>query len=215
MHGHFSVELKAARDLRDADFRAARREGALGALLRDLETEERAEGDNLVFNWLAAFLFRYLFSGGDIQDPFDFDSGNCYIGCINLGVTDSEPTYTEFTNNYYEDINSMSDSIGGSGASKRFIEDQIETHLIKKEDDGREAIFLRSRWLWLPSEGVSSNIRSLSLYFARDADGTGGYSERARGARLRLKNQAGLPIIINKTNKHVLLAEYVFTLASV
>jgi len=215
MQGHFSVELKAARGLRDEDFRKARREGVLDALLRDLETEERAEGGNLVFNWLSAFLFRYLFSGPDITDPFDIDSGNGYLGCINLGVTDSDPTYTEFTNNYVEDINAMSDSIGGSGASKRFIEDQIETHLIKKEDDGREAILCRSRWLWLPSEGVSSNIRSLSMYYARDADATAGYTERARGARLRLKNQAGLPIIINKTNKHVLLAEYVFTLASV
>jgi hypothetical protein len=211
MIGHFKLELKASRDLRDEDFRAAARAGELDALLRGLPTERKAEGENLIFNWFAVYQFVNLMSGAGYAQ-IALNSSAAAFAHLNLCTLDAEPTYTEWTEQYYGGPSTQPNT-AGAGA-KRFIEDHIEAHQIQCAPDGREEITLRERWLFLPSEGVSSDIRSLAVYFRLDGD----YlyeSYTYRFARIRLKNQAGLPIIINKTNRHVLLVEYVATLVTV
>ena len=130
-------------------------------------------------------------------------------------TTDSEPTYTEQTNQY-TNLHNISGSANTSSGGKRFIEDDIDPHLMDADPDGngRESILFRSRFLYLAAEGNSNDIRSLGVYFMRDADSTGSF-DRARIARIRLKDGGGNPIIINKTSAQVLLIEYRFTLVNI
>ena len=213
MHGTFELTQLDARGLRDADFRAAARRGRTGDLLRDLPVVGRYEGRNLVFDMIPSFLFNRLMSGPAAKGPMIYESGSAALSAMSLLTTSAEPTYEEYTWEYGETLYTLQEHAGGGG--KRFIEDVIETTLIQSNQAGREAVDCRSRWLFLPSEGVSSNIRSIGIYFARDGDYTGGNSERGRVARVRIKDAAGRPVIINKTSSQVLLIEYTFRLVSV
>ena len=216
MHGTFELTHLEAGKLRDEDFRAAARAGGLEDLLRGLPKLARVRRENLVFDNFAAFLFSQLMSGGDVSDPYDLGgTASAALSCINLMSTSSEPTYQEATNEYGGGVTiyALSETVG-SGA-KRFVEDVIETPSIRTDPGGREAVECRSRWLFLPSQGVSSNIRSIGVFFSADGDATGDYISRGRMARVRLKDAAGRQIIINKTASQVLLIEYTFRLVSV
>lgn len=217
MFGQFDVHLKDLPPGGDARLRGMLERGELPELNRLIDrmpTRQRAKGRNLVSDNFAGYTFRFCFSGGDITDPYDFDSGNAILATILLMTTDSEPTYTDATNQY-TNLHNISGSANTSSGGKRFIEDDIDPHLQDADPDnnGRESILFRSRFLYLAAEGNSNDIRSLGIYFMRDADSTGSF-ERARTARIRLKDSGGNPIIINKTSAQVLLIEYRFTLVT-
>jgi hypothetical protein len=221
MIGYFDVQVKdLPPGIDDAVLRGLLTPGGkstpeLDRLLARMPTSQRARGRNLVSDNFAAFIFRFAFSGGDITDPYDFDSGNAILATILLMTTDSEPTYTDSTNQY-TNLHNISGSANTGSAGKRFIEDDIDPHLQDADPDGngRESILFRSRFLYLAAQGNSNDIRSLGIYFMRDADSTGNF-ERARTARIRLKDSGGNPIILNKTSSQVLLIEYRFTLVNI
>jgi len=213
MHGTFELTQLDARGLRDEDFRAAARRGRAEDLLRGLPPLGRFRARNLVFDMIPSFLFNRLMGGPAAKGPLIYESGSAALHAMVLLSTDSEPTYEESTWEYTQTLYTLPEEVG-SGA-KRFIEDVIETTLIQADQTGREHISCRSRWLFLPSEGVSSNIRSVGIYFCRDGDNTAGNLERGRVARIRIKDAAGRPVIINKTASQVLLIEYTFRLVTV
>ena len=220
MLGQFDVHLKdLPRGITDAHLLGmmtpeGKATPELNRVLDRMYTRQRAKGQNLISDNFAGYTHRFCFSGGDITDPYDFDSGNAALGSILLMTTDSEPTYTDSTNQYV-DINNIS-GFAGTSAGKRFIEDDIDPHLQDADPDsnGREAVLFRSRFLYLSTQGNSNNIRSLGIYFSRNADVTTSH-ERARIARIRLKDSGGTPIIVNKTSSQVLLIEYRFTLVTI
>lgn len=102
-------------------------------------------------------------------------------------------------------------SIGdGINAAKRFVQDDIEGPLIYSDTDGAEAVHLKERWLWLPSQAVSNRIRSVGI-FSCEINNTGN-DDRSATARVRLKDASGFPITLNKSSSQVLLVQYTFTL---
>lgn len=216
MQGYFDVKTKDLGGLSDDDLLAMMSpEGKvtpeLAKLLDGLPTVQHAQGKNLVSDNFASSSFKYCFSGGTIDNPYN--QGNGILATILIMNTDSEPAYTDATNQY----TTMHGLTGGVGSlpGKRFIEDDVEAHLIVTDSGGRESILFRSRWMYLAAEAVSNDIRSLGVYHCRYGGSSTSSIERGRIARIRLKDSGGNPIIINKTASQVLLIEYRFTLVSI
>lgn len=219
--GHFDLHLKDCRGLTDADFDRAIKEGCIDDVLKDLPLERTVKTDNMIFSWLAAHLFSRLFQGGDVTNPWDYgDSNAAYFAFILLMNSDSEPSYTEQWwrwDSYYQQYMAEQDgTVDASSAAKRFEEDQISDWIIWQDTDGREAIHFRNRWLYTPSQAISSDIRSLGIYAHTDGDDTWRdyYHFMARSGRVRLKDTGGNPIILSKNTNQVLLVEYTITMVS-
>ena len=216
MQGYFDVQTKDLGGLRDNDLLAMMSPDGkvtpeLARLVDGLPTVQHARGKNLVSDNFAGATFKYVFSGGSINDPYN--QGNGILASILIMNTDSEPGYTDQTDQYTT-IHGLSGNVG-SLPGKRFIEDDVEAHLIITDSGGRESILFRSRWLYLAAEAVSNDIRSLGVYHCRYGGASLSSIERGRIARIRLKDSGGSPIIINKTASQVLLIEYRFTLVSI
>jgi hypothetical protein len=74
---------------------------------------------------------------------------------------------------------------------------------------GKEEIYFKSRFLYLPSQGISNNIRSIGVYGAEYASNQYNNEERYLVARVRLKDpDTGLPVILIKNFNQVLVIEY-------
>lgn len=216
MKGKYNVTLLDAGGLGDEDFEMARRDGSLDALLTGLDVEQRAETDNLVFDNFAAYIFRWLFSGGDITDPYDVGNGttDAALATMCLLTTDTDTTYTEQSAGFW-DVSTVGNSANTSSGGKRFVEDTIVSPPLVAVTAGKEEVFCKSRWLYLPSQGVSSAIRSIGTFFYFDADATGNSSQRSSISRVRLKDSAGRNITLRKTDKNVLHIEYGLFLTAV
>ena len=219
LEGQADLTLYDASGLGDARFQRALKEGTLDKLLGDLRVAQRVEGRNMVFSWFSCYSFFHAFNCGiQCQAPYFYNLESnppvAYLGTILLSTRTEDPTYSEF-NNDYTGINSPSYGIGGS-CGKRFGYDTIESAYAKSDygSTGREDIGCRHRFLFLPSEGNSSSIRSLGILYTINRDSTGD-SYRASAARLRFKNNVGAPITIVKTSNQVLLVEYTWKLVSV
>lgn len=213
MQGYFDVKLLDASDYKQA---LRELEGVeLLELLDRMPIVQRAQGSNLVFDNFAAYVFFTLFSGGDVQDPFDTGGTtlNAYFSTLVLQTTDTEPAYTDFSTQSAT-ADAVTGSIGGGSSFKRFIEDDVEAELIQAGASGREVVTFRSRFLWSSAEGNSSSIKSLGAWYCADADLTTSQT-RATAARIRLKDSGGNPITVVKDSSKVLLVEYTFTLAAI
>jgi len=225
MQGYVDAQLYDARGLRDEDFLALKQEqggqAVLDLLQNELKLEQHVHGKNLVHDNFAGWIFHEVLGGPNPASPFEEGGSNsAYLSFINLSVRDNEPYYTEqfgngdYTNNNYHQFN---DTANGSSGSKLFKDHYIVTPEVFLDPDGRQGMIYRTQWLWTPSEGVSSNIRSISIVWQENQTKTGtGYgSSRQIACRIRLKDAGGTPVIINKTTNQVLLVEYNFKLVSV
>lgn len=221
MLGHFDIQLKdLPRGITDAHLLelltpAGKATPELDRLLARLPTRQRAKGCNLINDNFAGYTHKYCFSGGAISTPYNIDGGNAALGTILLMTNDAEPTYTE-ASSQYTNPNALTGTVQSTTAGKRFIEDDIDPHLMDADpnNNGRESILFRSRFLYLSTQANSNDIRSLGIYFSDNGNSTG-TEERGRIARIRLKDSGGTPIILNKTSAQVLLIEYRFTLVTI
>lgn len=212
MQGVFNVRLLDDGGIPDAVWREACRAKACRELLEGRETVAEARSENLVFDNFAAYLFRYLMSGGGISNPYNLDSGNAWLGHINLLNTDVDPTYQE-ASDIFTSPGFMTGTVT-SDAFKRFIEDDIDTPELTVDPNGREAVIHRSQYLWTPLQAVSTDIRAIGTFFSRDADNTGNTS-RGRASRTRLKDSKGRNVRLSKSNRQVIVVEYEFTIVAI
>lgn len=204
----------------DADFTRAIKAGKADDLLAKCEPRLKLRNKNLIFDSFVPFTYYRAgwSSAGAPPSPYNQASGNwAYFAFIALLTYDSEPTYQEFasTENYYGRVTDVYGNVG-SGNMKWFINSQIEPWVVWADGGGREMISFRNRWLYLPSEAVSSNINSLGIYFW-DYLYNDGYnsSDYHRGGRIRFKDAGDNPITIVKTSNQVLLLEYTWHMMSV
>lgn len=219
IEGKFNVDLLNARGFCDADFEAARREGVIKQLLSELPLEQRCPANkNRIMDNMAGYQLDFLFSMPACSDTFNLGgSAAAALAFICLLTYDSEPTYTEVWSweTSGTNMHNVTGTAATGSAAKRFEEDQITPWEIWADTSGREAVYFRNRFLYTPSEGVSSDIRSIGIYHSENGDSTGGYYiSQARVGRVRLKDAGGNPIILNKTGNQVLLVEYTFALIS-
>lgn len=218
--GRFDVSLLNARGLKDEDFWEAQRDGNISALLDKLPVDLHCPAvKNRIMDNMAGFFLNKLFSLGNCAWPYYYETygvGTALNG-ICLLTTDSEPTYTEDwgERDPSTHISRMIDTANSTLGAKRFDQDQVSPWEVWADTTGRDAVYFRNRVLYTPSQGISSDIRSVGIAFNDEGTSYGGYNRAiAKIGRVRLKDAGGNPIIINKTASQVLLIEYTFALVS-
>jgi len=224
MNGMFDVKLINNRGKKDGYFEQAIQDGYIMDALDDLPAVRHLpKQQNWIFDNYAGGMIRNILSGpahtGLWENLYSETAQNASLAFIMLTTTSTLPTYQEdFTctdgGNYaIHTTNRDPDSANTSSGSKRFIEDQITSPTIWT-DSVRETISFRNRWLWLPSQGNSNAIRSISIHGCEDGDATSGYMASGRIGRVRLRDSAGLVTTLNKTSSNSLLIEYTFSLVA-
>lgn len=217
--GRLKTTLLGAGGLKDEDFNHAIREGKVDGVLSDLDPHLELEQPNMIHDNFVPYMY-YRAGWSSAGAPPNYYNGwtgggaSWFAFVVLLNYT-SEPTYTEAAGNegYYDNFHLMAGRVTDD-AGKRFVIDQIEAWQVWCEASGREQIFFRNRWLYLPSQAVSASINCLGIYFWEDLYTT--YSRRKqRSGRIRFKDSGGNPITINKNSNQVLLLEYNWSLVSV
>lgn len=212
MQGHFDLTMLNTPGLTRDLIEAVRREGGDPAVedhLRKFAKEDEWKTDNLIFQTVPSVLYSQLFSGPSIYGAQPMTFGG--LSFIQLTTTASEPTYNGEIGVFgYYNWGSLPDLAGGTSAGKRFINDNIVTPDFKVDALGREAIYGKHKWLYLPGEATSSTIRSVTIY-ASTYD-PGGSSYFLRTGRVRIKDSGGNPVTIFKLATKSLLVEYTFTM---
>jgi hypothetical protein len=218
MQGYFDVKTLGARGLKDEDFERAIKEGAIHSLLADLKLHQHARGRNMINDNFAGHVLQRLFQTGPCASYYNEENEgapSASLAFIALETTDSDPTYTEswgYVGGSMSIYNVQDGAAESSYGSKRFEQDEIDPYELWVHTDGREAISFRNRVLWLPTQGVSNNIRSIGIYFNENGDSTGSYyAAIAKTGRIRLKDTNGKKVILTKNDREVLIVEYTFT----
>lgn len=223
MNGMYDIKLFDNRGLKDAAFEKAIQGDYIMDQLDDLPVARHLPSQqNRIFDNLANMHLHSIFSGpnpGGLYNTIVNTGGSNHaaIGFLNLS-TDSSTT-SSYTEDWTRDasggdIHDVTSTANGSSGSKRFIEDDITAPTIWT-DTAREAIHFRNRFLWLPSQGNSSSIRSIALYAHEDADNTSiYYIAVGKIGRVRLRDSDGVLTTLNKTSSNSLLVEYTFTLVT-
>lgn len=208
--GHFDLTLKSAVGLDDTVFIEAQKNGSLQQLLDGLHTDAEYHTDNLVTDAIVPYTGFLLFGATGVGEIVNFNTSSAFFGSVCLLTTDSEPTYMDWdhVNNEFVSPSNVSGSANTSSGGKVFEEEASEAADIRSDPGGREAVWYRERWLYLPSQAASTNIRSIAVAAVRSATNTGSDYRINRMARVRIKDAGGNPIIVAKTTSQVLLLEY-------
>lgn len=223
--GRFDVSIFKPSKHRDEDFEAAIKRGELDHLLLDLEVEQRARSNNMLFdNLMPSLFYRAGWNGCPAApDPYDDWSGSgSGIWCVYLATTDDDPTYQESWDLNYWAYGYNMPNCANCGSSthgaRRFYNDQAAPYEVWVAADGRQQIFFRNRWFFLPTQGYSDNIRSIVLAWYREASRSltdqNAVNKRSIG-RVRLRDQDGEKVRLNKTAYQAMLLEYTFSFVSV
>jgi hypothetical protein len=205
---------------RDADFERAMKAGKLDHLLLEVGVQQKVETDNMLFDNLAPALFyRAGFSGCPTPPNYfqDWSGSGSGLWIIFLSTYTHEPSYQEdYDMDYWSTFHNLPSSVNGSSAAKRIINDHAYPSEVWCDPGGRQQIFFRDRWLYLPTEGYSNNICSLMIVWYQNITATSSYQVNKRHVgRVRLKDQDGEPVRLNKTAYQAMLVEYTFSMASV
>lgn len=219
MNGQFNVTLFDAGSYKDQDFVDAVREKSISKLLSELKVDLRLETQNTILHYVVPHIFQHLMSGPGAPSPFDNATYGNFI-CMCFMSKPEEPAFTEsytvYMGNYTQYVYYTSECINYPGAAKLLINDSCETYYLAKDSQGREAVIFRDRWLFLPSEVISSSIRSIGIYGNNFANATAiNYAIWGRSARVRFKDPGGNPVTINKLGTQAMVVDYTFTLVSI
>lgn len=211
MQGHFDILRKEARGLGDEHFLAAMQDGSIHKLIESLETSFEMHQKNQVHDAFPTMMFRNVFGRfGNAWYPHDRYQIPLFTMCLQYEA--SEPVFYYHWGTY-TDWDSTAWSIGdGIGAAKIMDTGIDPVYIFSEPNNDQEAIHAKFRFLWLPSEGNSNEIRSVGIFSCEN--NTTGNDERGATARVRLKDAAGDPITLVKTPSQVLLIQYTFTLVS-
>jgi len=179
------------------------------------ELVERQRTKNLVMDNMAGMLLHHTQSSAPALVPASYSNINQRVAVLNMSNDSSEPTYTEEYVTGGTDRNDMQFSINGTDASKYLIVDQVTPFTIESfvPLDGREGAHFQNKLLYIPSEAVGS-IYSFAIW-SRDNASMSTPGNNAIVTRVRLKNSAGDPIVINKTASETLLVQWDFYMLSV
>lgn len=210
MRGRFDIYLQDACGLKDEDFALAQREGRLDSLLTELPVDQELHIDNVVMQMMVISLFRKCFTGmpnGAVpMERYNY----IQLHHILLSYDPSEPAFTDWYSVYCT-IHNGPYSVESSTAGKRFLGHDLENYQ-GVDPTGREGTFTRHRFLYLPSQAISNQIRSVSVWWSeylQDAN-----EDRGIVARVRLKDSGGQPVTLNKSSAQSLLIQYTFGLVS-
>lgn len=212
MQGHFNAMVIDSLGKGDAPFLEAIKNRDIDGLLERYPIVGKASTPNQVSQTVVEALMDWVFGA-----PVTYGHGSLGTGglrCVTLTNRTAEATYTTWTAGSSVSDPSWASTDGWCHAAtqfKRFDEEKSEPTRIWLDPD-REAYYFRDRFLWLPSDGTFSNIRSIQCYGCDDADrGYEPYYGVAmfRASSTRLKDSGGNPITLQKTSAQAFLVEYI------
>lgn len=217
MQGHFDLQMLHTPGLTRELVEAVRKEGgdpAVESYLRQFQRDGRWSADNLVLKTTPGYFYYVAFSNPAMYFGIYGWGGPSMLASIALTSTSAEVNYTSEVYTANLTRNSIPDLVV-SGAYKRFIDDCIVAPDIKSDPNGRESIYSKFKWLFLPGEGTSAQIKSITIYYAAQyANQDIGYS-MGRVARVRIKDSGSNPVTLNKLSTKSLLIEYTFTIPTI
>jgi hypothetical protein len=195
---------------------AVRREGgdpAVEHYLRKFAKDGEWKTDNLIYQVTPSYLYYWVLTGPTPYGGMEANNynGSSGLGFISLTSTSAEVTYNG--ENYYgaPSYQSVPDIVSGSG-SKLFINDCIITPDFNVDQSGREAVYGKFKWLYLPGEATSSVIRSVAVFYLDAISMASSGYNKTRIGRVRIKDSGGNPVTISKATTRSLLVEYTFTI---
>lgn len=212
MRGEFNLQVRDAKGLRDEDFSAAAARGELEALLESLGLEQAVHVRNKLTDHIVWGMYSFIFGHGlPKTDPWNGTPS--ILNCVCLMTDADEITYEEGVNYWYRTMHNWTNSANTSTGGKLFSY-RTGSPVIDTDANGKEEVWVRHRWLWLPSEGNSNNIRSLAIFGAHDY--TSSTANRVQLGRVLLKDpDTGGPIVVIKNINQVLTLEYTFSMLSI
>lgn len=204
MRGEFHLQVKDCRGLRDEDFLAAQAEGSLNELLAGLAVAQEVRVRNALNDTLAWGLLHHVFGHG-FGGGYPMDGGTELLTGVCLLTHDVELDYQEYRT-WYGSIHVMEWSANTSSGAKGFGQ-RVDDFIVGTPDDNREEVWCRHRWLWLPSEGNSNNIRSIGIMGGEHHNYTS--EDKFRVGRVLLKDRdTGGQMVVVKNINQVLTLEY-------
>jgi hypothetical protein len=204
--GRFHILLQDSGHLKDSDFVLAQKEGRLDELVDSLPVEQEAFAENTATHMMVIANFRKHFAGMP-NGAYPMERVNTSIlHHVTLLNWASEP-YFAYWMSYYGTIHNPSGSVNTGNAGKRFYAHAIETYS-EKDPTGREEVFARSRFLYLPSQVVSNQIRSLGVYWGEYVNDNN--EDKGMVAWARMKDAGGFPLTLDKSASQTLLIQYTF-----
>jgi hypothetical protein len=205
--GCFNICVQDAGGLTDEDFLKAKKEGCLDELLAGLPVDQEAQAENTATHMIVIAHFRKHLTGFP-NGAYPMDRVNTSIlHHITLLNWASEP-YFAYWMSYYGTIHNPSGSVNTGNAGKRFYAHAIETYS-EKDPTGREGVFVRSRWLYLPSQAVSNQIRAIGVYWGEYVNDNN--EDKGMVAWARMKDAGGFPLTLDKSASQTLLIQYTFS----
>jgi hypothetical protein len=212
------LERKNCGKYTDADFIQAQKENVLNALLDELDTDLHHVQSNLIFHGWVPWMYLRL-SAAAVASGYGISTNTAAMNFVVLLTTDSEPVYNTAIDNLGSQYwaSRVGNHFGGSNLNshKRIVTDAIEPYQYYSDPNGREALTMRNRLMWLPNHVVSSDIRGIGFASANNKISDDWGTITCRMGRIRLKDVNGLPVVYSKTASQILLLEYRFTIASV
>lgn len=212
MQGHFDLRLMETPKLTREVIDAVRREGgdpAVEEYLRRFPVDGEWKTKNMIFQPSPAFLFYRAMSGPSVPNSMTGNGG--ILLAIVLSPEAAEPVYTDYAWVISPHTNAVYSVTTDGTSYKYFIDNCIVTPDIKSDPHGRESIYIKCKWLYLPGEATSDQIKSIGVW------GSGGWSIAAycgRTGRVRIKDSGGNPVTIAKAATKSFLVEYTFTMPS-
>lgn len=218
MQGHFNAMVIDDLGLGDAPFLEAIKNQDIDGLLKRHPVVARAATPNQVFQPLVQSLLYWIFGLPSTYSNFG-SIGTAGMSRVCLTQQSTEPSFEDYTGGYnWSDPTTAANDEWSHAANqfRRFDEDKSEPTRVWIDPE-REGYYFRDRFLWLPSDGAFTNIRSIACYGGEDADH--GYESyysvyQWKCSRTRLKDSGGSPITLQKTASQGFLVEYTVKLFS-
>lgn len=214
MQGRYRLQIKNAKGLSDEYFLQAIHDKRIDKVLDDLETEYTIKGRNLLNHWWFVVFAHNVIEHGFSNGPYyTYDNCNAFNN-ICMTTKSTEPTHDE-TYTWSGGYDGAQDNIGDATAAKGFVNERAEDTLVEVDSDGRESMFHRTRWIFLPSESISNNLRGFTINGARMSNQTIGTEFRYQTGRILFKDPvSGNPVAVLKNLNQVLVLEYTLRLVS-
>jgi hypothetical protein len=204
----------------DAPFLEALKNQDIDGLLDRHPVVAEAKSENQVYQTVVQWFMSQLFGLPEIGVMDGAVDGG--LRYVTLSQKATEPAYDDYSGTFFwRDDAIAGDSAEGPWAlssylyAKRFINDVSESTRVWTDPD-REGYYYRDRFLWLPSHGVFTDIRSIYALGSREPNWTPSTSSNDHfyASRTRLKDSGGNPITLQKSASQGFLVEYVIKLFS-
>ena len=214
----YSVMVHDAEGKGDQPYLDAIAESKLDELLATRKIIQQGQGHNLILDsWVANNLWHFFPDAPDVPNELDLGAVGVQATMSNVSLltTDSEPTYQEYSRSSCANLTNVSGQVA-SNVTKRVWNNISELPVNYTVADGREAIAIELRYLWLPSNGDYVNIRSAAMFHRSDADLTSSGTTwcAIRVSRVRFKDSVGDPVTYNKTENQSFLLRVITTWAT-